>query len=114
MKVQDLSEEDILNYLMISEFNEGLTPDEFKFLLYKFRYNYRLLYSRIESIKVEREKLQTDLLECKEINKNKIENLNSEKEKLENKNKKILERRLSWKERIKGKIILKENEIDRL
>lgn len=111
MKVQDLSETDIMNYLMTSEFNEGLNPDEFKFLLYKFRYNYRLLYAKNESIKVKLEKLEMDLEANKFSYQKNINDLNSKKEEVEIKYESLKNRKLSWKERIKGKIILKENEV---
>lgn len=112
MKVQEFSESDILNYLMTSEFNEGLNPDEFKFLLYKFRYNYRLVYARNESLLVKLEKVEMDLESTKSNFQKNINNLNSEKEKVEKKFEVLKNRKLSWKERIKGKIIFKEDEVE--
>lgn len=111
MKVQEFSESDILNYLMTSEFNEGLNPDEFKFLLYKFRYNYRLVYAKNESLLVKLEKAEMDLESTKLNFQKNINNLNSEKEKAEKKFEVLKNRKLSWKERIKGKIIFKEDEV---
>ena len=114
MKVQDFSDNDILNYLMVSEFNEGLTPDEFKFLLYKFRYFYRLNHGKTESLKYEIEKLASENYSISEINKNQIAGLNFEKQNIENKYNNLVNRKLTWKERIKGKIIIKEDEINRI
>ena len=110
--MRDFSDVDILNYLMISEFNEGLSPEEFKFLLYKFRYYYRLTYGKNETMKAEIEKLKSDILDKDNINKINLNNLNSEKAALEEKYNQLLNKKLTWKERIKGKIILKENEIN--
>jgi hypothetical protein len=114
MKVQEFSETDILNYLMSSEFNEGLSPDEFKFLLYKFRYNYRLIYAKNESMSTKLEKALMDLGATKFNFEKNINNLNSEKVEAEKKFEVLKNRKLSWRERIKGKIIFKEDEIKRL
>ena len=43
------SDQEILELLMTSEFNEGLTQEEAKFLLLKSRYFYRLLFARFEN-----------------------------------------------------------------
>jgi hypothetical protein len=112
MKVQELSDTDIMNYLMTSEFNEGLTPDEFRFLLYKFRYQYRLIFNRHETLKVDYDRIDSDIKGYKENYTKNINNLTSERDKAETKYSLLLNRKLSWKERIKGKIILKENEIN--
>jgi hypothetical protein len=110
-----LSEEEILNYLMTSDFNEGLTPDELIFLLLKFRNFYRISYGRNQNMKNELEVKTKDLEDFKkiknlEVHKYLMEKIESEK-KLE-KIKKILERKLSWKERFIGKIIIKKDEIE--
>lgn len=110
--MQNFSDIDILNYLMTSEFNEGLTPDEFKFLLSKFRYYYRLVYAKSESLNISVDKLTNDFKSLKEQNDINIKNLNSEKEKVEMRYKELVNKKLTWKERIKGKIIIKENEVD--
>lgn len=112
MSVKDLSEADILNYLMTSEFNEGLTPDEFKFLLHKFRYNYRILFAKRDSFKSQAEKLHSEILFEKEIYNKNLERLTYEKQELEKRYNQIVSRKLSWKERFKGKIIIKEDEIN--
>jgi hypothetical protein len=112
--VQNFSETDILNYLMTSEFNEGLTPDEFKFLLYRFRYYYRLTYGMNQNLKTETEGLKKALEEKEFCMKKIIDNFNSEKAWSEDKYNRLINRKLTWKERIKGKIIIKEDEIKRI
>lgn len=112
MKVQELSDTDIMNYLMTSEFNEGLTPDEFRFLLYRFRYQYRLIFSKHDTLKTDFTKIESDIKVVQENHLRNTKNLTSEKEKLELKYNQLLSRKLNWRERIKGKIILKENEIN--
>jgi len=98
-----LTEKDILDYLMTSDFNDGLTQDESKFLLLKYRNFYRSLHSKYE------QSLHTiEEMENKMDENNKQMDLNTElvfsikNEILAEKN-----RRLSWKERILGKKINK-------
>lgn len=109
-----LSEDEILNYLMTSEFEEGLTPEEFKFLLKKFRNFYRILRGRYDlsqsSLGVSQKEVH-DLKLDKEIRYNE---LLYQKNILEDFNKSLLNRKLSWKERWQGKIIIDENENIRL
>ena len=96
-----------LEYLMTSEFNEGLSPDELKEWLIKFRYEYRLLSSKNSSLIKEIEKYVIITENEKEIkkeiiykNNNKISFLDEEIFNLKSK----LNRKLTLKERITGKI----------
>ena len=45
-----LNESEILDYLMTSDFNEGLSSEESRFLLMKFRSHYRSVHCRLESV----------------------------------------------------------------
>ena len=94
-----LTENDILNYLMTSEFDNGLTQEEAKFLLLKYRSFYRVLYSRYDQLKTthdERpliiEKLNSKIGELEVCLTNLTSQLESEKN-----------RDLTWKERFFGK-----------
>jgi hypothetical protein len=93
-----LSENDILDYLMTSDFNEGLTHEESKFLLLKYRYFYRMIYSKNENLNFSLDEIKKD-----------IDSTKKENEKLVEMNKKLLlelesekSRKLSWKERLFG------------
>lgn len=108
--MQELSDNDILGYLMSSEFNEGFTLEEFKFLLIKFRYFYRLTHSKNESLKYQIDNLTNELNSLSEQKMNEVKKLISEKQLLESKYNKLANRKLTWKERIKGKIIINEDE----
>ena len=112
--MQNFSEKDILDYLMTSEFNEGLTPDEFKFLLYKFRYHYRLTFGINQNLKLEIDYLKKSIEETESTTKKMIEIANNEKVKSETNYNRLINKKLTWKERIKGKIIIKEDEIKRI
>jgi uncharacterized protein (DUF2344 family) len=96
-----------LNYLMTSEFNEGLTPEELIELLNKFRYEYRLLSSKntalekqLEKISIELENVNGLLYETEIKGKQTIALLEDEVHFISNR----LNRKLTLKERISGKI----------
>lgn len=96
-----LTETEILDYLMTSDFNEGLTQEECRFLLLRFRYHYRLTFSKKESQKWILDKQEEEI---KELN-NEIESLKKINSELEAKLAEEENRKLTWKERIKGKKI---------
>lgn len=102
-----LTEKDILDYLMTSDFNEGLNQDESRFLLLKYKNFYRAIYAKNEQLKSQLDESTTKL--------NKIENelmnvkteYNSVKSDLESKLNKEVNRKLTFIERILGKKIKK-------
>ena len=49
--ISELNDEEILDLLMTSEFDNNLSPKEFKFLLKKWRYFYRLQNGVLERTK---------------------------------------------------------------
>jgi len=89
-----------LRTLMTSEFNDGYTPSELKKLLFEFRDEYRKLDSHNTQLKRKTESLNDDINVLKS-DINKIKNINS---KLEFKIKNLREKKLSFKERVTGKI----------
>lgn len=96
-----------LEYLMTSDFNEGLKPEELIELLNRFRYEYRLLSGKNTSLTKELEKNSIELENLKGLNfeienkgNSKIAMLEDEIHFLRSK----LTRRLTLKERISGKI----------
>ena len=96
-----------LNYLMTSDFNEGLTPDTYKECLVKFRYEYRLLSGKNTSITKELEKLIIEVENAKNLlvnielnHKNRMSFLEDEVKIL----KALSNKKLSIMERISGKI----------
>jgi hypothetical protein len=102
--ISNLDNNEILDFLMTSEFEGDYKPEELKYLLIKWRYFYRVLNGKYELIKTDSEfNLKKIKEECsiKEQNINKIltenSNLRDEINYLKNK-------KLSWKERFTGKI----------
>ncbi len=114
MKIEELSDEDVLNFLMTSDFTDDYSPTELKYLLVKWRYFYRLSQGRNEQLKV---KVEGDIQQKeneKEILNNTINQLSLrvlEKDDLINT---LTNRNLTWKERFSGKIILTKDENKRL
>jgi hypothetical protein len=109
MKISELNDETVLNFLMTSDFNEqDYSPSELKYLLVKWRYFYRLSQGRNEQIK--------------KISEGDIQNLNNDIEILNSKNyslsvmldekeltiSSMKQRDLTWRERLYGRIILKD------
>ena len=110
MTISELSDEDVLNFLMTSEFTDDYSPAELKYLLVKWRYFYRLSQGRNEQIKVKSEGDIQQLENEKEILNNTISQLSFriiDKDKLINS---LRNRDLTWKERFSGKIILTNDE----
>jgi hypothetical protein len=104
--IEQLSETEMLDYLMSSEFEEGLTPDEFKFLLKKFRNFYRLVSCSVANHKERMERALLDLESIKKEIITKEDNFEIIKSDLEKKYDSIIQRKLNWEERFKGKLIL--------
>jgi hypothetical protein len=114
MTISELSDEDVLNFLMTSEFTDDYSPAELKYLLVKWRYFYRLSQGRNEQIKVKGEGDIQQLENEKNILNNTISQLSFriiDKDKLINS---LKNRKLTMKERWSGKIILTEDEDKRL
>ena len=90
-----------LRYLMTSNFDENMTPIEMRELLYEFRKEYRILDSKVNLMS--REKITQDerIVEMKQIINNTQKQLTSTKTNYN----KTLNRKLTFKERVGGKII---------
>ena len=106
----ELSDEDMLDFLMTSEFEGDISPAEFRRLLVKWRYFYRMLQGRLERT---RDDLKHELDQARNIAEG-LEGSNYElKVKIARKDEKIhfmKNRKLTFKERWTGKIIAKEDE----
>jgi len=108
--ISELKDDEILEFLMTSDFEDDYSPTELKYLLVKWRYFYRLLHGQLERKSTLLESEVKDLkesLDQYEIDTNKLK---SEIVSNQNTINLLKNRNLSWKERLTGKIILKENE----
>jgi hypothetical protein len=108
--ISELNDEEILELLMSSEFNNDYKPEEFKYLLFKWRYFYRILHGKYELEKTDHKgsvnRLKVDI-------SNRDNRINSILYQLRETNDKIdslKNRKLTFKERISGKIKFDKNE----
>ena len=103
--MKELNDESLFEYLMTADFIENYRPDEWKFLLFKFRSFYKILRGNKERIENEKDYqikiLQNQLdglkinLEREQIKSTDLQNKIDFSEK---------KRKLTWKERFKGEI----------
>lgn len=110
MRISELSDKEILDFLMTSEFEGDWSPMELKFLLTKWRYFYRKIYGQNERIKVYTDgeiKRLNDQCDHNTVVKNDLLVKIADKDNLINS---LQNRKLTFEERWSGKIILKENE----
>jgi len=101
----NISDEDLLEYLMTSDLNENHKPSEYKFLIMKFRAFYKILRGRY---KLETGDLKFSLNNRDEIIASKDKEVllaKTEKAEVVNKlNSNGKKRKLTWKERWNGEI----------
>lgn len=112
--ISELNDEEILDLLMTSEFENDFSPVEFKFLLKKWRYFYRLQSGRMDRIKQDLsyklEMLNGDLEDIKKQNYIIMVDSAKKDEQIDQ----MKNRKLTFKERWIGKIITKEDEDKRI
>lgn len=106
MNIKELEDIDILDFLMTSEFEDNYSPEEFKYLLNKWKYFYRLSNGRYNRIKDDSEFEINNLRENLELLKQENDLLKIDNNRLETDIVKLIGRKLSLKERLKGKIII--------
>lgn len=107
--INDLQEKEILDYIMTSDFTEGLTPDEFTFLLIRLRNYYRISTGKNEHLKSELDIKKKEISELKDEHSSIINKIMMEKAEVEDKLSSISNKKLSFKERITGRIIPQKN-----
>jgi ABC-type Zn uptake system ZnuABC Zn-binding protein ZnuA len=102
--ISELRDEEILEFLMTSEFEGDYSPEELKYLLIKWRYFYRLANGKIERVSTDSEgtirKLNADI----NLLNNRINNLLVENTNKDNLVNSLKSRKLTFKERWSGKI----------
>ena len=104
--ISELTEEEILDFLMTSDFEGEFKPDELKYLLLKWRYYYRVLKGKHDLLKTDKnydvslyeEKIKFLQTEISSIQAMLFESNNLVEE--------LKSRKLTLKERLTGKINL--------
>jgi hypothetical protein len=96
--------DEILEYLMTSDFNEELNKSELKALLIKFREFYRYMYSVKDNKVIDRDFKIKNFEQEITFMKEEVVRLKSIKSELENEKNLLKRRKLSFMERIRGKL----------
>lgn len=104
---KDLNNDDMLEYLMTSDFDEKINEKDLKFLLKKFRSFYRYMYGAKDTKVTDGEFKIKTLTEQVDILNKKIISLEYENSELKNDINIIKNKKLTLIERIKGKINFK-------
>jgi hypothetical protein len=116
--ISELNDEDILDLLMTSEFENNLSPTEFKFLLKKWRFFYRLLHGRLDRTKDDMtysiDMLKGEVDGLKGQNYDIMVDSAQKQDQIDALKNVIKNRKLTWKERFTGKIITNEDEDKRI
>ncbi len=105
--ISELRDDEILDFLMTSEFEGDYKPDELKYLLTKWRYFYRIIHSRYELLKNESTGKVKNLEDDLEFIKKQLDDLKYQIVKKDELINSMERRKLTLKERIFGKIINK-------
>ena len=108
--ISELKDEEILDFLMTSDFEEEYKPSEFKYLLLKWRNFYRILYSRMDLNRINSEGDMRVIGELTDGLKNQITELQKNVANRDDIIHSMKNRKLTFKERLSGKIIINENE----
>jgi hypothetical protein len=108
--ILELSDEEILDLLMTSEFENNLSPTEFKYLLKKWRYFYRLQNGTLERIKDDLTFSVNSLKDELDALKKEQYNILVDCAKKEDKINSLKNRKLTFRERWTGKIIDRKDE----
>lgn len=108
MMISELNDEEILDFLMTSDFEQEYKPEEFKYLLFKWRFFYRILNGRFGLEKTNTSYEIKNLSE--EVNrlKTQITEIQSTVAKKDDQIHQLKNRKLTFKERFSGKIIEKD------
>ena len=106
MNIKELEDIDILDFLMTSEFDENYSPEEFRYLLNKWRYFYRLSNGKFNRLKDDNEFEINKLKNNLELLKHENDLLKIDNNRLEDDFVRLIGKKLTFKERLKGKIII--------
>jgi hypothetical protein len=108
--ISNLNDEDALEILMTSEFVDNYKPSEYKEMLFKYRYFYRILFTKMERIRDDRqfeiERLRDEVFQLN----GHLAQIGFESREKDNIIDSMKNRRLTLKERIFGKIIQRDED----
>lgn len=103
--ISELKDDEILEYLMTSDINENHRPEDYKYLIFKFRFFYKILYGNFQLYKTNSESENRILNGSLESIKRELALTQTEKANIQNDINQLLNpRKLTWKERISGNL----------
>jgi hypothetical protein len=109
MSIKEIHDDDLLDYLMNSEYDDDISPDDLKYLLLKWKYYYRLLHGKNVMLKNEslsyKDKYEKNISDNNHTTKLLKKELNGYKTTINT----LKNKKLSWKERLTGKIKITNN-----
>lgn len=106
--ISELEDDQILEFLMTSDIIENYRPEDFKYLIFKFRSFYKILYGNFQLYKTNNEINVNNFNTDAENFKKQITSLQIEKANLENEIHQLKNtRKLTLKERLSGKTEIK-------
>jgi hypothetical protein len=112
--ISELNDDEILDFLMTSEFENDFSPSDLKYMLRKYRYFYRILHGKLERANSDKEFEKNVLIEEIKSLKDSVTNTQIQKARAEDEvcilKSRISSRKLTWKERIKGKITIEDED----
>ena len=106
--ISELKDDEIMEFLMTSDFEGDYKPEDLKYLLVKWRYFYRILFGRYDLIKTDSQQENKILSENNDALKKEIQKLKAEIADKDNLINSLKNRKLTFKERFSGKIINKD------
>ena len=102
--ISELDDDELVEFLMTSDYEQDYKPEELKYMLLKFRNFYRVLYSKHSHIKDDKEILDKENEEQINFLTKQLKNKENDISNLESKIDKLKNRRLSFMERLSGKV----------
>jgi len=108
--ISELKDDEIMDFLMTSDFEDDYKPEELKYLLHKWRYFYRLLHGSSERFKSDATFEIAKLKEEVDFKGKKEQGLLIQITDKQNIIDSLKNRKLTFKERISGKITLKDED----
>jgi len=102
--MKELKDDEILEYLMTSDFLDNHRPDDYKYLLNKFKFFYKILYAKHQNYKIDKEANIKDIISKIDCLEKQIYNEQVKSSGLQNDIDQFKTRKLTLNERFHGKI----------
>jgi|LauGreDrversion4_2_1035121.scaffolds.fasta_scaffold05396_4 uncharacterized protein YdcH (DUF465 family) len=103
--ISKLSDNDALDLLMTSDFQDDISPKELKEMLLRYRYFYRILHAKMDRITQDGDFEKSKLMERCDLLNGMIMEMQIKCVTKDDKIERLKKRKLTFKERILGKII---------